>query len=105
MLSLDDETVTGLLNGIKQPESEDNLERREMSSCLWSCIGAAMEEMDIDQRHKVAFEMFYKYNFKLREIAEHYHLSETIVNNWPGATLRKIMPYVKTCLPEKLGCK
>ena len=105
MLSLDDETVLDLLNVIKQPESEDHLERSEMSNCLWNCIGAAMEEMDIDQRHKAAFEMFYKYEFKLREIAEHYHLSETTVNNWPGATLKRITPYIKNCLNEKLGCR
>jgi RNA polymerase sigma factor (sigma-70 family) len=102
LISLDDESIRGLLNMIEQPESGDDFERREMADCLWRCIWAAMEEMDIDPRHKNAFEMFYKYEFKLREIAEIYHLSEKTVNNWPGATLKKILPHVKTGL-EKLG--
>lgn len=100
MLSFDDENVEGLLNMIKQPESGDDFERKEMFACLWRCIGAAMEEIDIDPRQKAAFELFYRHEFKLREIAEIYHLPETTVNNWPGATLKRIMPCVRNGLKE-----
>lgn len=102
ILSLDDENIEGLLNMIKQPESRDDLEHGEMLNCLWRCIGAAMEETDIDPRQKTAFELFYRYEFKLREIAETYNLPVTTVNNWPGATLKRILPRVRDDM-EKLG--
>lgn len=102
MLSLDDENIEGLLKTIKQPESGNDLERVEMLDGLWRCIGAAMEEIDVDPRWKTAFELFYRYEFKLREIAETFDLPVTTVNNWPGATLKMILPTVRTGM-EKLG--
>jgi len=104
MISLDDENAKDLLNIIKQPDPGNNPERGEMLKNLWICIEAAMKEIDVDPRQKVAFELFYRQERKLREIAEIYHLPESTVNNWPGATLKRIQPIVKAGM-EKLGYK
>jgi len=100
--SLDDENIEGLLHTIRQPESGDDLERREMLNHLWLCVGSATEELNIDQRQKAAFEMYYRYEFKLREIAAIYRLPESTVNNWPGAVLKRILPTVRAGM-EKLS--
>jgi len=103
IIDLDDENMERLLrNRIWQSESGDDLERREMINGLWLCIGNAMEKLNIDKRHKTAFELHYRYEFKLREIAEIYRLPEKTVNNWPGAVLKKILPSVGAGM-EKLG--
>jgi RNA polymerase sigma factor (sigma-70 family) len=101
-VSLDAENTDSLVNTLRQPESGDDLEHKEMSQNLWRCVGAAMEEMGIDPRQKVAFELFYRYERKLREIAAAYDLPETTVNNWPGSVLKKIRPHIRAGM-EKLG--
>ena len=104
MISLDDDNIEGLLHLIRQPESGDDQKHSEMLNCLWLCIGNAMEELNIDQRRKAVFELFYRYEFKLREIAEIYRLPESTVNNWPGTIWKRILPAVRAGM-EKLGYK
>ena len=79
------------INAIGIAQASDN----EMSGDMWCCINAALEDLDIDERKITAFLLFYRYDYKLREIAKILHLKQSTVNNWPGSVLKQIMPQVK----------
>ena len=77
---------------------------RELVDDLWCCVLGAMERQKTDKRQETAFLLFYRYGYRLREIARMLGERESTVNNWPGSVLRKIRPEVVRDM-EDLGYK
>ena len=93
LIGIDDGALIKALKSLYRP---DCLESREMVRCVWSCVTDAMEEENIDPRARTAFYLFFKYGFKLREIAELFNEYEAKASNRPGSVLKKIIPRVRT---------
>jgi RNA polymerase sigma factor (sigma-70 family) len=82
--------------------SEQEESDAELFEDMWCCVNSALDDINIDMRKKNAFILFYRYDYKLREIAKIFQLEQSTVNNWPGAVLKKIMPQVRREM-SKLG--
>ena len=95
-VSIEDGDILEWMNTQTAAVDEDE----ELRSCLWLCVEQALDGLDIDRRQITAFMLFYRHGRKLREIAETFHMSATVVNNWPRSVLNQIMPEIKMRMAE-----
>ena len=79
-----------------QQDNRDN----EVYDDMWCCIYSALDALAIDEVKKNAFLLYYRFDWKLREIAAKLRLPQSTVNNWPGSVLQAIMPRVQADLRD-----